>query len=173
MVCYTIPMVIQLRGFVRALVFERDGRLCVHCGSAERPTVDHIVPVARGGTDALVNLQVLCSLCNSSKANFDWDEWRKVQHDWREGALPDPSTLCSLPDCSRRVVGGGFCWQHVGPPLRRRPDGWVAGAGGRSTSIYLSKQAQADLDALTRRWAIGRSQAIALAMRRAIEPDDD
>lgn len=30
-------------------------------------TVDHIVPLVRGGTNEYKNLQVICALCNSSK----------------------------------------------------------------------------------------------------------
>ena len=30
-------------------------------------TVDHVVPKARGGTDHIENLQLLCGACNSVK----------------------------------------------------------------------------------------------------------
>lgn len=48
-------------------VWDRDGWECVSCGSHRNLTVDHIVPVARGGSDDLTNLQTLCGSCNSSK----------------------------------------------------------------------------------------------------------
>lgn len=48
-------------------VFERDGYTCRHCGSRRQLTVDHIIPVARGGGNAFDNLQTLCGPCNSSK----------------------------------------------------------------------------------------------------------
>jgi len=52
----------------RALkVFARDGYQCLHCGSRNDLTVDHIVPVSRGGSDFLSNLQTLCRPCNSRK----------------------------------------------------------------------------------------------------------
>jgi len=48
-------------------VFERDRYACVHCGTNERLTVDHIWPVSKGGDDDLDNLQTLCHSCNSKK----------------------------------------------------------------------------------------------------------
>lgn len=33
----------------------------------ERLTIDHIVPLARGGSDDLSNKQLLCEKCNQNK----------------------------------------------------------------------------------------------------------
>jgi hypothetical protein len=52
---------------VRRIVFERDGYRCRRCGGWLDLHVDHIVPVARGGTDDLENLQTLCRDCNIKK----------------------------------------------------------------------------------------------------------
>jgi 5-methylcytosine-specific restriction endonuclease McrA len=51
--------------FVQLVV--RDGPTCAKCGTTDNLTVDHIVPLARGGSDELSNLQLLCKPCNSSK----------------------------------------------------------------------------------------------------------
>jgi hypothetical protein len=70
----------------RVLVFERDGWICRGCGrelvdvrhldSEERkrangrglvPTLDHIVPVSRGGNSTMGNLQTMCRPCNQLK----------------------------------------------------------------------------------------------------------
>jgi 5-methylcytosine-specific restriction endonuclease McrA len=40
---------------------------CQVCLALEDLTVDHIIPIARGGTHARTNLQVLCRACNSAK----------------------------------------------------------------------------------------------------------
>ena len=53
------------------VVFARDG-WCVRCMSMKRLTVDHIVPIARGGTNDLSNLQTLCQPCNSRKGVKLW-----------------------------------------------------------------------------------------------------
>jgi 5-methylcytosine-specific restriction endonuclease McrA len=42
---------------------------CAACGSTGKLTVDHKVPVASGGSNAIENLQCLCSACNSRKSN--------------------------------------------------------------------------------------------------------
>ena len=40
---------------------------CAMCGARDNLHVDHIVPIAKGGTHGIGNLQVLCSTCNRSK----------------------------------------------------------------------------------------------------------
>lgn len=41
--------------------------VCAECGSADRLSIDHIVPVSKGGDDSEANLRVLCVSCNSKK----------------------------------------------------------------------------------------------------------
>jgi hypothetical protein len=50
-------------------VWDRDDWLCVVCGTHRNLTVDHIVPVSKGGSDELDNLQTMCKSCNSRKGN--------------------------------------------------------------------------------------------------------
>jgi hypothetical protein len=52
---------------LRKEVFERDGGKCLRCGSTEHLSVDHITPLANGGTNDKDNLQTLCKKCNSIK----------------------------------------------------------------------------------------------------------
>jgi hypothetical protein len=44
---------------------------CVVCGATDRLTVDHIIPVTKGGTGERMNLRCLCLSCNSSKGARD------------------------------------------------------------------------------------------------------
>jgi 5-methylcytosine-specific restriction endonuclease McrA len=49
------------------LILERYNHRCVCCGSKDRITIDHIVPLSVGGTDTIDNIQPLCKSCNSKK----------------------------------------------------------------------------------------------------------
>lgn len=49
---------------------------CFACGSLDRLSLDHLIPVSRGGPHAFGNLVVLCRSCNSSKGGLTWAEWR-------------------------------------------------------------------------------------------------
>lgn len=51
----------------RQRVLERDGHRCQECGATELLEIDHVVPVAHGGTEDESNLQVLCEKCNNRK----------------------------------------------------------------------------------------------------------
>ncbi len=48
----------------RYRIWKRDGGACVKCGSKKGLQVDHIVPVARGGSCEEENLRILCGGCN-------------------------------------------------------------------------------------------------------------
>lgn len=55
---------------LRHEVFKRDKYKCKECGATKEETsleIDHILPVSRGGTDELDNLQTLCKECNRAK----------------------------------------------------------------------------------------------------------
>lgn len=64
-------------------IVERDESTCYLCGDfTDAPTLDHVIPVSRGGADAEWNLRVACGPCNSRKkdrllSECDWiDEER-------------------------------------------------------------------------------------------------
>lgn len=59
------------------VVYRRDGRKCYYCNDEGGPfSVDHVVPLARGGTNELSNLVVACRPCNSSKCDLMMSEWK-------------------------------------------------------------------------------------------------
>lgn len=56
----------------RKIILKMHDYCCVYCGD-DAHTVDHIIPVDRGGLDAKENLVAACSSCNSAFGN-------KVKH---------------------------------------------------------------------------------------------
>ena len=57
----------KIPAVLRTAVFERDAYRCVFCGSWHDLTLDHIIPMAKGGGDVAENLQTLCRRCNCGK----------------------------------------------------------------------------------------------------------
>ena len=56
---------------IRREILERDGFRCRQCGSSERLTVDHVIPVAEGGEGTVANGQVLCRGCHAAKTRLE------------------------------------------------------------------------------------------------------
>ena len=48
-------------------VLDRYGHRCLRCGATERLSIDHVVPISKGGAHSVENVQPLCIPCNSSK----------------------------------------------------------------------------------------------------------
>ena len=53
---------------VKIFVWQRDGGHCVKCGSHGNLEFDHIIPLAKGGSNTARNLQLLCEECNRRKS---------------------------------------------------------------------------------------------------------
>jgi hypothetical protein len=64
----TVPSRPPMRADTRWSVLRFANFKCSQCGEAERPLhVDHIVPLSRGGSGEMENLQCLCDRCNLRK----------------------------------------------------------------------------------------------------------
>ena len=65
-----------LPAVLRAAILSRDGERCRYCGDFDGPfQIDHIWPVALGGTDDPENLCVACRSCNASKGAKPLEVW--------------------------------------------------------------------------------------------------
>jgi hypothetical protein len=54
---------------VRQRVWQKYGARCAECGATEYLEFDHIIPVARGGSNTDANVQLLCRMCNLKKSD--------------------------------------------------------------------------------------------------------
>jgi len=62
---------------LRRLLFERDGWKCQYCGelvTEQTATLDHRIPVSKGGDDSEGNLATACLMCNSLKSGKSYEE---------------------------------------------------------------------------------------------------
>ena len=55
-------------GYSREGILKRDRRRCAYCGDLAR-TVDHVLPVSRGGPSTWLNVVAACTACNGRKGN--------------------------------------------------------------------------------------------------------
>lgn len=61
-------------------ILEAAGGVCSYCGEQkENLTMDHIIPLMRGGEHDVSNITVACVSCNSSKGVKLLHEWKKLK----------------------------------------------------------------------------------------------
>ena len=64
-------------------IYLRDNALCHYCKrhlNVCDATIDHKIPVSKGGNNALENLLLCCSNCNNDKSDLDYDEYIFIVH---------------------------------------------------------------------------------------------
>lgn len=64
----------------RAMVLARAGGRCEYCASPAKLTIDHIVPIALGGSDTPSNWAAACLSCNASKQDRALEVWLPAKH---------------------------------------------------------------------------------------------
>ena len=70
---------------------------CTVCGSRKNVYIDHIVPVAKGGTNDRSNLQPLCRRCNNTKGSRLTTEELRAKCWWRPDWVDEQVALRGGP----------------------------------------------------------------------------
>ena len=77
---FRLPAVIRLLRYVKIPrkaevpfskknVYRRDDHACQYCGSGDHLTLDHILPLSKGGRTNWENVVCCCRMCNARKGN--------------------------------------------------------------------------------------------------------
>ena len=69
---------------------------CAYCGSKEKLTQDHIIPVSKGGGYTKENIIPCCGSCNSSKQDKNYEEWYKSKSFFNKKRLERINALMRL-----------------------------------------------------------------------------
>jgi hypothetical protein len=128
--------------------WKQQNKPCAYCG-ARADTIDHVMPLVRGGTNYEGNLVPACRRCNSSKSGKTIIEWRhgvslgKVREasDWmgkprvHRERKPKPVTVLrephACPMCQMPTLRMKYCSQECATERERRyiRDKWRARNG--------------------------------------------
>ncbi len=54
-------------GRIKQIILRRYDSRCRVCGTSSNLQIDHVIPIDRGGTNDIRNLQILCGRCNLQK----------------------------------------------------------------------------------------------------------
>jgi 5-methylcytosine-specific restriction endonuclease McrA len=68
---------------------------CLRCGEQKPLTIDHVIPIVRGGRNDILNLQPLCKPCNSSKGTriIDYRKRGDLKRFFRQATLFELETV--------------------------------------------------------------------------------
>lgn len=85
----------QKYGVSREALLEKCGHTCACCGSnlnyglgkniigdklpENTPSVDHVIPKARGGIDDIDNYEIICNRCNTLKRDIEFAEIARLK----------------------------------------------------------------------------------------------
>jgi hypothetical protein len=62
----------------RKEILRRDAHQCQYCGNKKQLTIDHVIPLSRGGKHTWNNVVIACSTCNSRKGNKTPEEAQMI-----------------------------------------------------------------------------------------------
>jgi len=70
-------------GFAKDFLEETKNPRCIYCNkklNETNATIDHIVPISKGGNNCQVNLVVVCIKCNNERGNMEFYKYLKLKN---------------------------------------------------------------------------------------------
>ncbi len=97
---------------LKRYLYNRDERQCFYCGkplSFQQMTIDHVVPISRGGTDDVFNLVLCCRECNDAKGDRPTEGaedlhvhlFKRAVRDGKIESSPDEEIVASVDHACR------------------------------------------------------------------------
>ncbi|MFJ9101360.1 HNH endonuclease [Streptomyces sp. NPDC102405] len=130
---------------LRYEILRRDSHTCRYCGASAPDVplrVDHVTPVALGGTDEPSNLVTSCEPCNSGKSSATVDA--AVVADVNEDALRWASAIKQAADDLRDQQKPKLAYRKV---FEKAWTGWTREEGWKTVRMELPEGWKASLDA--------------------------
>lgn len=134
---------------LRFAILSRDHFTCRYCGRSAPDVelqVDHVLPVAAGGTDSPENLVAACWECNQGKRDlvlsgvphdpkpasrsfWAWQEEPFLRKEWEEDFAEEPSSYWNPSDIRWWIlVNGPYVMRHEVRFAARSGKGWAIGS---------------------------------------------
>lgn len=89
-------------------LFAKQKKKCMYCGKDKHEPndlhLDHMTPIALGGSNDISNLQLLCGSCNSRKGTMTDDEFRKKYTLAPSSQVTDPPTKILLQSYFKQIA---------------------------------------------------------------------
>lgn len=150
-------------------IFQRDNHTCQYCGRKAPDVelqIDHLVPVARGGTDDFENLVTSCADCNSGKSaklieeftgGHTLEEWRETLRERRTEALRErraqlPEVIDYWAECRGARTVSAHDEEFIYNFIERYEPAWIKEAIRIATGKRVSNYAKYAA-AILRNWA--------------------
>lgn len=120
---------------LKGIIKRHHGDICHYCGNyAPNGQVDHILPLTKGGTDAVDNLVWSCEQCNQAKGDKTVEEWMQTResevmseidiNDTEIAVLVLNAEGHSYREISSRVWGDGKFGSHYNDKINSILNKW-------------------------------------------------
>lgn len=87
---------------------------CVYCGDFAT-CIDHVVPVAQGGTSIIENLAPACRSCNEEKLDWQPWQWRASREEMGWPWPPESRSAAFLRLLGEELERRGMTWTDLAP----------------------------------------------------------